>query len=57
VWLVRRYSQAGLEFDEIWGWELTKHDPTQYWSAIPPRIKSVLHWCATYTVGAPLARD
>lgn len=38
------YGKKGIEFDEIWAWEVTNLDPSKYWAEIPKSIKPKLHF-------------
>lgn len=37
------YRMKGIEFDEIWAWEVLFLNQTQYWDEVPTDIKSKLH--------------
>jgi hypothetical protein len=34
-WLINRYTDRGIKFDEIWGWELERYDPDDFWNNVP----------------------
>ncbi|KAL4430875.1 hypothetical protein ABPG75_006131 [Micractinium tetrahymenae] len=43
-WMLQRYGALGVEFNEIWGYELAKIDLNQYWGVVPPDVKPRLHF-------------
>ena len=44
AWLINRYKQVGLEFDEIFAWEAKPADAAQYWKSVSPDIGHRLHF-------------
>jgi hypothetical protein len=42
-WFLERYGALGVEFDEIWAWEVKAQEPQQYWERVPSRVKSRMH--------------
>lgn len=43
-WLVDRYGERGVDFfDEIWAWEVTAANHTEYWSKVPAHQRHRLH--------------
>lgn len=42
-WLMQRYAALGVEFDEIWGYELREMDLNEYWRSVPADAKPRLH--------------
>jgi hypothetical protein len=64
-WFLERYGALGVEFDEIWAWEVKAQEPQQYWKHVPSRVKSRMHvsgrarstCSAGPHVAAPLARS
>lgn len=45
--LLNQYKALGIEFDEIWAWEVNKIEPESYWAEVPPTIKPRLHVSGT----------
>ena len=43
-WFLCAYGQHGISFDQVYGWELTLLEPTAFWAAVPPRVKSRYHF-------------
>lgn len=42
-WLMQRYAELGVQFDEIWAYELKQMDLNQYWASVPADAKLRLH--------------
>lgn len=42
-WMMQRYAELGVEFDEIWGYELRRLDLEEYWQSVPREAKTRLH--------------
>ena len=51
AWLTSRYSERGVDFDEIFGWEATKHDPNVYWSHFPEVCPAIPEACQALSDG------
>lgn len=43
-WLMQRYAELGVQFDEIWAYELKQMDLNQYWASVPADAKLRLHF-------------
>ena len=43
-WFTCGYSQRGIAFDQVFGWEYTFLDPQHYWSRVPERWKPFWHF-------------
>jgi hypothetical protein len=41
---MKLYWDRCIEFDQIYGWEVTEHPPTQWWSTLPPDIRAKVHY-------------
>mmetsp|Transcript_2392 Transcript_2392/g.2507 ORF Transcript_2392/g.2507 Transcript_2392/m.2507 type:complete len:482 (+) Transcript_2392:130-1575(+) len=39
-WFICSYSQVSIEFDHIFGWELTLLEPVSFWRKVPPKYHS-----------------
>mmetsp|Transcript_3909 Transcript_3909/g.11347 ORF Transcript_3909/g.11347 Transcript_3909/m.11347 type:complete len:385 (-) Transcript_3909:471-1625(-) len=53
-WLTQWYGQKGVVFDEIWGWELTAQNITDYWQQFPAEMSEKMHF---RNVGVNFAAD
>lgn len=43
-WLLDHYGERGVDFfDEIWAWERTATNQTEYWSQVPANLRHRLH--------------
>lgn len=43
AWFERSYHASGIDFDEIWAWDLRQFDPTRFWDNVPKSIYSKIH--------------
>jgi len=43
-WFTCGYSQRGVSFDQVYGWEMTLLEPTKYWSLVPAKWKPYWHF-------------
>lgn len=43
AWFDRVYRENGIEFDEIWGWDVRQFQPHDFWRHVPETIYSKLH--------------
>jgi hypothetical protein len=34
-WLLTRYAERGIAFDEVWAWEVEPQVPKEYWAGVP----------------------
>ena len=37
-------SQKGIDFDSIYGWEVSLQEPVSFWDHVPPRWKPLYHF-------------
>lgn len=44
VWFTCAYSQRKVSFDQVYGWEMTLLEPTDYWKRVPPNWKPYWHF-------------
>lgn len=44
VWFTCAYSQRKMGFDQVYGWEMTLLEPTDYWKRVPPNWKPYWHF-------------
>ena len=47
-WFVDSYKNRGIEFDEIWAWEVQDTGPHEYWQTVPDEVVGKLHFYNTY---------
>jgi len=47
-WFTCAYSQMGISFNDVYGWEKTLLHPVEYWSKVPDKWKPFWHF---YNVG------
>lgn len=43
AWFDRAYHASGIDFDEIWAWDVRQFDPTMFWNNVPESIYSKIH--------------
>ncbi|GAB4815494.1 hypothetical protein N2152v2_002540 [Parachlorella kessleri] len=43
-WFTEQYASWGVQFDEIWAWEVENQPPQEYWSHVPAGILPHLHF-------------
>lgn len=43
-WFVEAYERRGIQWDGIFAWEVTQHDPVEVWRNIPAHLKPIYHW-------------
>jgi len=48
MWFHQWYGHRGIEFDEIWGWEMKVITPKGYWDQFLPKLTGAMHF---YDVG------
>ena len=51
-WFDRFYHENGIDFDEIWGWDLQPFDPIVFWKYVPRSIYPKLH-----LINVPVGED
>lgn len=44
AWLISRYAQQGIAFDEIFAWEAQPTNPAEYWATVSDEIVHKLHF-------------
>jgi hypothetical protein len=44
VWFTCAYSQRRVSFDQVYGWEMTLLEPSDYWKRVPPNWKPYWHF-------------
>jgi hypothetical protein len=50
-WFACAYSQRRIDFDAVYGWELTPLQPTSYWEKVPPHWRPYWHFYNTPVKG------
>lgn len=56
-WLLDTYGKAGIQFDEMWAWEVKLFEPERYWSGVPAHVKPSLHFYDVGIVGDTSSRE
>lgn len=48
LWLVDKYEERGITFDEIWAWEAEETSSHDYWKSVPDQYVAKLHFYNTF---------
>jgi hypothetical protein len=56
-WFTCGYSQRKIAFDQVYAWEKTLLEPTDYWSRVPPKWKPFWHFYNVPISSDPLHPD
>eukprot|EP01041_Mallomonas_annulata_P013430 gene13430-28479_t len=43
-WFTCAYSQTSIEFDSLFGWEMTLLEPNDFWKHVPPKYENSYHF-------------